>query len=306
MFLGIDWGGTYIKAGLVNSQGKILKKEVFSSQSFKRRKVLLDTIESLVNKLERRRIQAIGIGVPGIIASESGWIYYLPNISGWRNFPLKGVLEKRLRLPVFVDNDANTFALAEAHFGAAKNAKHAIFLTLGTGLGGAVLIDGKVLEGRTSASELGHVPVSLEKRKCACGGNGCIETFVGSHRLLEKYNKLRGQKPEIKDVKQIYQKALQGEKEALIVWREFSYALGVFLSGMVNVFNPERIVLGGGVAGAFKLFKPLLWKVIKTQSMWPQIKGLKIVKAKLEYAGIIGAALLAKQSLVKAKQSKAD
>lgn len=297
VFLGIDWGGTYIKAGVVDSQGRILKKLTLASKQLRQKQVFIKEIGSLVKKFSSFNIQAVGIGAPGIINIKKGFIYYLPNIEGWRNYPLKKTLEKKLKIPVFVDNDANVFALAEARQGSAKNKSRVIFLTLGTGLGGAVIFDGKILDSSISALELGHVPLSLEKRKCGCGGYGCIETFTGNTYLLKRYRQLKKNKTAVKEVKEIFEKALKGEAQALTVWKEFSLALGMFLSGMVNIFNPEVIVFGGGVSGAFKIFKPLVLKTIKTQAMQPQVQGLKLVKAKLKEAGIIGAALLAKEKI---------
>jgi len=296
-FLGIDWGGTYIKTGVVNNQGKILKKALYSSQALRKKKVFLNELESILRKFSSFNIKGIGIGAPGIINTSNGQIYYLPNVSGWRGYPLQDVLREKLKLPVFVDNDANVFALAEARCGAGKGKSRAIFLTLGTGLGGAIIFNGKILKGAMSALELGHVPIALKGLKCSCGGRGCIETYVGNKYLLSKYRKIKKSKIDIKEVKEIFKKGLAGEKEALMVWKDFSYALGKFLSGMVNIFNPEVIIFGGGVSGAFKLFKPYIWETIKNNTMWPQMKGLSLVKAKVNNAGIVGAALLAKESL---------
>jgi glucokinase len=297
VFLGIDWGGTYIKAGIINSQGKILAKTIYRSQELKKKAAFISEIKSLVKSFSNFKIKGVGIGAPGIIDIEKGFIYYLPNISGWKNYPLRDILRKQLKLPVFVDNDANVFALAEARLGAARAKRCAIFLTLGTGLGGAVIFNGKILEARTSAAELGHVAVSLENRPCSCGGKGCIETFTGSKYLLKKYSQLKGKNIKTNEVKDIYEAALHKDKAALKVWEEFSKALGMFLAGMVNIFNPEAIVIGGGVAGAFSLFKPWVLRQIRQQAMWPQVKNLKLVKAKLRDAGIIGAGLLVKESL---------
>ncbi|MBU1122737.1 MAG: ROK family protein [Candidatus Omnitrophota bacterium] len=297
VFLGVDWGGTYIKAGVVDGKGRIVEKEVFSSSKLKDKRVFISEIKKLLFRFSRYKITAVGIGAPGIIDTNKGFIYYLPNVSGWKNYPLRTVLQKELRLPVYIDNDANLFALAEAKIGAAKDRRRAIFLTLGTGLGGAVILDGKILEGRTSASELGHMPVDIMGRKCGCGGRGCIETLVGNRYLLEDYRK-RKKNTKVKDVKEIYDRALSGEASALAVWISFSKGLGMFLSGMVNTFNPEVIVFGGGVSGAFSLFKPMVWKVIRQQAMWPQVKGLKLVRAKLKDTGIIGAGLLAKENSI--------
>ncbi|MBU2102183.1 MAG: ROK family protein [Candidatus Omnitrophota bacterium] len=301
-YIGIDWGGTYIKSGLVSEKGTVIAKEVFSSSLLKKKKVFIETVSRLVKKYANRRIGAIGIGAPGIIDTTKGFIYYLPNIAGWKNYPLKTILQKKLRVPVFVDNDANVFALAEARLGAAKKTKRAIFLTLGTGLGGAVIWNGNILEGRASASEIGHVPIAIEGRPCSCGGNGCIETFVGAPHLLSHYALLEPG-ARVTEVKEIFRRALAHDPSAITVWRNFAHALGKFLGGMVNIFNPEIIVLGGGVAGAFSFFKPLLERAIRTQAMWPNHKGLRLVRARLSDPGIIGAGLLAKERLNRASQS---
>lgn len=297
VYLGVDWGGTYIKAGIVTKEGRILEKIVYSSTSLRKQKAFISEIKKLKETFGKYNIRAVGIGAPGMINVESGSIYYLPNVPGWKNFPLKKRLTKELKIPVFIDNDANIFALAEVRRGAGRGMKRAIFLTLGTGLGGAVIFDGKILEGKTSASELGHVVMDLNGKKCGCGGRGCIETFTGSNHLLQRYRQLKRIKTAPREVKEIFDRAKTGEKEALIVWKEFSSYLGKFLAGMVNIFNPEIIILGGGVSGAFGLFRPMLWSALKKQAMWPQLTGLKLVKAKLNDAGIIGAALLAKEKL---------
>ncbi len=297
-YLGIDWGGTYVKAGLVNNKGKVLERRTYASKELGKKKGFIEEVRSLIEEFKKFDIRAIGIGAPGIIDIEKGFIYYLPNIPGWKNFPLKTVLEEKFKIPVFVNNDANLFALAEARLGAGYGYLRGIFLTLGTGLGGAVISDGKLIPTRVSSLELGHVPVALKGRKCSCGGQGCVETFVGNKYLLKRYKALN-KNTKAKEAKDIFEDALRGQKKALIVWDEFSYALGMFLSGMINIFNPQVIVFGGGVSGAFRLFKPRLLKVIKQQAMWPQAKNIKLLKAKLKESGIMGAFLWAKESLNK-------
>lgn len=297
VFLGIDWGGTYIKAGLVDSRGKILKKRIYSSTRLKQSQGFIENLRLLLKDFSAFAIKGIGIGAPGIIDLDKGFIYYLPNIPGWERYPLRGVLEKETGLPVFVDNDANVFALAESRLGAGKGKERAIFLTLGTGLGGAVIWNGELLEDRISAAELGHVPINSRGRLCGCGGRGCIETYVGNRYLIGRYRRLKKNKTDVREVKQLFQRGLSGEKEALTVWKEFSHNLGKFLAGMINIFNPQAVIFGGGVSGAFRLFKPLLAAEIKKQVMWPQNLGVKLVKAKLKDSGIIGASLLAKEKL---------
>ncbi|HIE35893.1 MAG TPA: ROK family protein [Candidatus Omnitrophica bacterium] len=295
--LGIDWGGTFIKIGLVKISGKVnlLKKLVYASERLKEKETFISKLISLIEEFKDYKIKGIGIGAPGIIDTRKGFIYYLPNVKGWENFPLKEMLEGRLKIPVFVDNDANLFALGEAKLGVGKEKKRIIFLTLGTGLGSSIIWEGKILEAGTSSLELAHVPVSLKGRKCGCGARGCIETFIGAKYLLRRYYQLK--KERIKEVRELFQRGLKKEKEALIVWREFSYSLGKFLAGMVNIFNPQMIIIGGGVSGAFRLFKPLLLETIKKEAMWPQLKNLKLVRAKLKNAAIFGAAIMVKERL---------
>ena len=296
MILAIDWGGTYIQIGFIDNNGKILSRQTISSSKLKEKNVFVAYLEKLVLSQRKGTISAVGIAAPGIINVQKGFIYYLPNIAGWESYPLKNILQKRLGIPVFIDNDANAFALAEARFGAAKNISRAIFLTLGTGLGGAVIFNSKILKGVVSAVELGHTPIALSGQRCSCGGWGCIETFVGSKYLIEHYNQITNKKNKGIEVKDIFIRAIKGEKAALKVWQDFSYALGMFLSGMINIFNPEKIIFGGGISKAFSLFKPLVWSAIKKQAMEPQIKCVKLVKAKLKNPGIIGAGLLAIES----------
>ena len=296
-YLGIDWGGTYVKAGILGSNGKIVKKVVYASKKLGQKKNFIREIDCLIKGFKSYNIKGIGIGAPGIINIKNGFIYYLPNIPGWKNFPLAATLKKKFKLPVFVDNDANLFALAESRYGAAKDKSRSIFLTLGTGLGGSIIFNKKILNDQISALELGHVPVSLKGQKCGCGSIGCIETFVGNKYLLKRYRQLKKNKTKVNDISQVYEKALKGEPEAILLWREFSYCLGKFLSGMVNIFNPQVIIFGGGVSGAFKVFKPYLWETLKACAIAPQLKGLKLVRAQLKDAGIIGAALLAKDNL---------
>ncbi|MDD5069250.1 MAG: ROK family protein [Candidatus Omnitrophica bacterium] len=312
-YLGIDWGGTYIKAGLVDRSGSILKSKVFESSSFLDKKCFINALKYLVisledfkpkknplsKKSEKIKIKAVGIGAPGIIDVKKGFIYYLPNVLGWERYPLKATLEKSLNLPVYVNNDANLFALAESRIGAAKGKSRVLFFTLGTGLGGAIIIEGRILEGRTSATELAHVPINLKGARCGCGSFGCIETYTGNRYLLKRYKAIKKGKTEVSDIKTIYLRAKNKEKEALLLWEEFSYNFGRYLSGMINIFNPEIIVLGGGVSGAIDVFKPMLLKVINQFTVWPHLKDLKIVPAKVKNAGIVGAAFLAKEALSK-------
>ena len=292
-YLGIDWGGTFIKIGLLK-KGKVQKKIVFSSRKLIKKQIFLQRLEELKKKFSS--FKAVGIGAPGIVDIKKGSIYYLPNVEGWENFPLRRSLEKIFEVPVFVDNDANLFGLGELKKGVAQGKKRVIFLTLGTGVGSSVALEGKIVRGENSAFELGHVPLILKGRRCSCGSSGCIETFVGAKYLRRKYCHLKGENVEVVE---IFQRAKNKEREALSLWDEVGYYLGRFLAGMINIFNPEMIVLGGGVSGAFSFFKNSLWKAIKKYTMWPHLKNLKIKKARLKDSALVGASILAQESLRK-------
>lgn len=295
-YLGIDWGGTFIKAGVVDLTGKIHASRVIRTDHLSRRNVFFQKVDGLLYDFRLYSLRGIGVGAPGIINVLKGKIHCLTNVPGWDNYPLRKKLEEKFSLPAFVDNDANVFALAESRFGAAKKYQRAVFLTLGTGLGGAVSNEGKILRGEFSAGELGHVPVSLHGRKCNCGARGCVETMVGSNYLMKRYCKLKNikfdEETAERGVKYIFERAVEGESPALSVWKEFSFGLGRFLAGMINVFNPEIVVFGGGVSGAFKIFAPMVRAVIRDNAMSAHVKNLKLVRARLKNSGVIGAAVL--------------
>lgn len=296
-FLGIDWGGTYLKAGVVDTAGRVIRKTILNTKEMQTDKLFFKGINNLLECYKTLNIKAVGIGAPGVIFLKKGIIHHLGNVPYWENYPIKSVADKRLKLPVFINNDANVFGLAESRLGAAKGANCAIFLTIGTGLGGAVIHHGQLLESETSACELGHVPISLEGRKCGCGGIGCIETFVGNKYLLRRYHELSSKHQWVTSVEELYHKARHGDKVAMKVWEEFSRALGMFIAGMLNIFDPDVVVIGGGIAGAFPLFKPMVMDTISHQAMQPFLRKVKLVRAKLRNPGIIGAALLAMEKL---------
>ena len=298
-FLGIDWGGTYIKAGVVDGDGRIARRFVYSSGEFKKKNAFISKISNVIKDVKEYRVKSVGVGAPGLINVEEGFIYYLPNIKGWEKYPLKKVLENKINLPAYIDTDANVFTLAEFLRGAAQGVQRGIFLTLGTGLGGGLILNGMVFRGRTSAAELGHFPIDPRGDKCGCGAIGCVETFVGNRYLENKYRSIKKSRHSV-TVKEIFQRMRDGDKAAAVVVEEFSSNLGRFLAGLVNIFNPEKIIIGGGISASLPLFKPYLWREIKRQAMGPNIKGLRIVRAKLKSgAGVIGAALFAKEMMKK-------
>ncbi len=295
MWVGIDMGGTNTKIGLVDSEGKILETRVFSTKDFSKpnnwvKRVLLE-IRSL-----GRRIRGVGIGVPGAVNFSEGKVLYLPNVPGWENFKLVDKLRTGLgeRVKVAVDNDATVMALAEFTYGAGKGFSNVICLTLGTGVGGGIIINGEVYRGTDGvAGEVGHFPLVPWGKDCSCGGKGCLERYVGNASLIGWARKMGLLDSKESDLGKITKMARSGNKKAVEFWDRVAYTMSPTIIGLVNVLNPELVIIGGGVANAGQfLFGPLR-SYVRSYAMKVQAKRVKIVKAKLgNSSGIIGASLL--------------
>lgn len=298
-YIGVDLGGTYTKIGLVDKKGKIIAKRTLKTMNYKRSSLIdkiVDSIDKLLieKKLKRRNISGIGMGLPGLIDSRRGVVRYLVNIPGWRNVYLKRLLEARLNIKTYIDNDVNLMTLGELYYGAGKNAGNLICITLGTGVGGGIVIDGKLYRGTDLvAGEIGHIPINEKGPRCNCGGIACIESYIGNRYLIKKLKK----KNKKFTFELVDKAARMGDRFAIRFWKEVGTKLGIALTGVINFLNPEKIVIGGGIANAGRfLFDPLK-ETVKKRAMKIQGKSVKIVKAKLGGdAGIIGAAILVKIS----------
>ncbi len=310
--IGIDLGGTYTKLALIDSKGKIKHRSRLSTADFDSRDSLLEAISREIRSLIRKagltsgNIEGVGIGVPGLVDFNRGLVYGLTNVRGWKNTPLKLLLERKLKMPVLVDNDVNIMALGECKFGAGRGARDAVCITLGTGVGGGIIIDGSLYRGATfSAGEVGHMPLKEDGLACNCGGYGCLERYVGNrHIASEMKSAIRaGRAPGVKAMVKgdlssvtpeiISSAARKGDKAAIALWDKIGKRIGTTLSGIVNLLNPEMIIIGGGVADAGEpLFGPIR-QTVKRRSMRVPGRAVKILKAKLgNDAGMIGAAAL--------------
>lgn len=311
--IGVDIGGGSIKLGLVNRNGRAIQRHIFATTSAGGRRKLFGLLSAHIDELlkaarkKNLKVVGIGVGAPGPIDVERGFVYFFPNIPGWKNTPLKQWLERRFKMPVHVDNDANAMALAEFLFGAGRGAKNLIALTLGTGVGGGLVINGKLFHGpRYSAAEIGHFVINEDGPLCACGNRGCIETYVGSgHFVREIKRRLKsGQKSLLKKwiakghkeltPLLVAQAARQGDRFSKDMWNETGTHLGTALTGLVNILNPEKIILGGGIAqNGSLLFKPFI-ATLKKKAFPIAARSVKVVPAELGVdAGLIGAAALA-------------
>ncbi|MCX7917074.1 MAG: ROK family protein [bacterium] len=304
--IGIDLGGTYIKAGLVNEKGEILKKEQFPTLGEKNdRNLVLAQIEKSIEFAFEEDIDGIGIGTPGVV-DDKGIVYEAPNLPGWDNLNLKKIFEDRFKKKVVVENDVNAIAWGEYLFGAGKGSNTMICITLGTGLGGGIVKDGKLLRGgKYSAIEIGHIPIDYRGPKCKCGNYGCIERFVGRDYIIERAIKKikEGEKTKIYelvngDLDKITPKTISeayelGDKLAEEIWIDVGICLGAMFSGLVNLLNPDLIIIGGGIAQVGKILFETIEKVIKERAMRILTQNLKILPAGLGInSGIVASAAL--------------
>jgi len=300
--VGIDLGATNLKIALLDLRYHIKDKETLNTQKFIKKENLILAIIGSVNKiiknnkLNRANILGIGLGLPGPIDYEKGIVHFFPNIPGWKEVNLKSILERKLRLPVFVDNDAKLMSLAEYKLGAAKNARHAVCITLGTGVGGGIIINGNLYRGSNNASgEIGHMPINEEGPRCNCGGRACLETYIGNNRILKEARKLFKREITLEELSYLARKQ---NRKAQAIWSEVAERLGTALAGVVNLLNPDCIVIGGGVAGAGRILFDNIKKVIARRAMSVQARRVKVFKAQLgNDAGLIGAAIMVRSGL---------
>ena len=302
MQIGIDIGGTTIKGGIVDESGKIIKTLSISSnwaQGYHH--VLGDLINLIQNLLdESGGLVEIGIGIPGIVSEDGQMILACPNLY-WKNRPLKADLEKELGLKVYMINDATAAALGEIRFGSGVGKKTIVMLTLGTGIGGGVIINNQIIRGvHGVASEIGHMLVGENFYDCSCGKNGCLETFSSVTALinycqmrLEKKDESRLQKYEVLNGAIIFKEAENGDCLANDAVNRMSHYLGIALSNISDLIDPELFIIGGGLSAAGPFLLDKIKAATKKCLTYPQITRPEIVLATLgNQAGIIGASQL--------------
>ncbi len=307
--IGIDLGGTNIKAGLVDKSGKILfKTSVPTESELGYKHVIEQIIKATTIVIEKDDdVVGIGIGAPGIVSAEEGTVKSPPNIPGWKKVNLGKILSDKFGKKVFVENDANAAAIGEYIFGAGKTTKSFIMVTLGTGVGGGIIYDGKLFRGETGgAGEIGHVTINYKGRKCNCGSYGCVETYVGNQRIVEKVKReiksnpdskvveLAGEKLETLSPKTLYDAAKLGDEYAIKAIEDIAVMLGAAFASTVNLLDISTIILGGGVSGFGNFLLTPLKKNLKERVLAPNRPRVKIKLSKLKNdAGIKGASSLA-------------
>ena len=308
-YVGIDLGGTFIKGGLVDSEGNVLIKDKTPTESEFGADRVAENVAKLVHGLLERLnmtkndVVGIGMGVPGMIDSERGVVIYSNNLR-WEHFAIGGEVEKMTGLKVKIANDANVAALGEVVFGGAKNKKNVILLTLGTGVVGGIVAEGKLIEGNKGAgAELGHAVIIAGGEQCTCGRKWCLESYASATALIRDTKREMLQNPQSKMWEVGSLDKVDGEtafkyqaedKSAKKVVDTYIERLAFGVTNFANIFRPEVVLLGGGVsAEGDNLVKPVQAIVDREIFAGDKGPGVKVDTAKLKNsAGILGAAAL--------------
>jgi glucokinase len=280
----VDLGGTNLRIAAVDERGKLLEKQTTGTQVSRGRDHVIgemcDHILDLSAKFASSGTMAgIGIGVPGIIDMDSGMLRESPNLPGWNDYPVQREIEKRLNAPVILENDANAAALGEKWLGAARDFDSMCMITLGTGVGGGLVFDGRIWHGMNGmAGELGHINVSPDGHPCGCSSMGCVEQYASATAIVRMAKEAiaSGKAPELQRVAEgedkefnsrlVYQMAVQGDRPAQEIYRRVGESLGIMLAGMINALNLPMYVLGGGVASAWEAFAPAMFAEVRRRS----------------------------------------
>lgn len=306
--IGVDLGGTNLRTAILNPDGNILdrhKEATHAADGWE--KVVARLIENIKRQSESAvrqgfDVAAVGVGAPGVIQADKGVVVKSPNFPDWNNLPLKVQLEKTLGIPVFLENDANAAALGEQWRGAGRGITSMILLTLGTGVGGGIILDNKIWHGADGmAGEIGHMTLVPDGRPCTCGNTGCLEMYSSARGIVQSYReaqaKTSGRVPDQMEQissEQVYEAAGAGNEIALRVMKDMGRMLGIGIASLINIFNPERIVVGGGVTAAWPLFIGATREEIIKRAFEVPAKRTEIVPSELgDDAGLVGAAAVA-------------
>ncbi len=299
--VGLDLGGTAIKYGICSAKGEILHESQCPTQADQPAEVILNDLLTAAREAidiaqkNGTAISAIGMGTPGSVNVESGTLMgNTPNFKLWKNVKIKPWLESRLNLPVWIDNDANMMAFGEARYGAGDGASNVACITLGTGIGGGIVIDNKLFRGSNYAgSELGHMSIRYDGIRCRCGGIGCWEMYASATAMIENYNRLKPNE-KIESTITIFERYNAGEAEATQVIDEEIQIVSIGVANMLNIFNPQVIIIGGGVSEAGDWFVAAIAEKALPLAMASATANVRIVRARLgNKAGLLGAAAFA-------------
>ena len=321
LIIGVDLGGTNIKAGVVSLRGKVQKRIKVPTESGQGGEKVMEnikkTVHQLLNGLDKENILGIGMGTPGVVDLKTGVLLGgSENLPGWAGTPIKPELEKEFSLPSFADNDVNVVTLGEHWQGAGKGIENLFCLTLGTGIGGGIVINGKLYRGSGYyAGEVGHTTINFEGLACNCGSFGCLETYGSSRAIAHQclsaiQNKkvesnllsLVDDETEKVNTGTVVKAATEGDRLCQAVIAETARALGAGIANVINLLNPQMVIVGGGVSKAGDILLRPLREQIQRYALPIAYKTAKIVRAELgDAGGIVGSAALVMEQLGLAK-----
>ena len=294
--IGVDLGGTNLRVAAVDSNGQILQKisepAIYDTGPQRVVKDIVEVINKIRSDVGTTGLRGVGIGVPGFIDMEAGVVLGSANLPGFQGFPVRDEIQEHLGTPIIIENDANAAALGEMWMGAGRNVKDLILLTLGTGIGGGIVIDGRVLHGFLGmAGEFGHMTVFPDGNPCGCGNCGCLEKHASATAIAAMGRMMHFGK-EVTSAG-VYELALAGNERARLVFKAMGRALGITLANLINIFNFPLYLISGGPLPAWDMFTPSMFEEIKQRSSTYARSGTRIEKAALgSDAGLYGAAYL--------------
>jgi len=313
--LAIDLGGTKIIAAIISNQGRVITREYYLTLAeegpqlvIKRTLSAIDRLLSL-GKIDSSQLNSISIAAAGAINFGKGLVTLSPNLPGWYDIPLRDLIKEKYRVNTLLINDASAAALGEHRFGAGKGVNNLILLTLGTGIGGGIIINGKLYSGPCgSAGEIGHMTIDVNGPRCRCGNIGCLEMLVsGTAVAREAIKRIRqGERSSLTEIvegkiesitaEKVEVAAQGGDSLALEVILKAANYLGVGMVNLVNIFNPEMIIVGGGMAKMGNLLLDPARQVVRERAFQLPAQAVRIVPAQLgDDAGVLGAAVFAFQ-----------
>lgn len=323
--LGIDLGGSKILSAVVNEGGRMLSRDHSLTPAARGPeaviRALLASARTALNQagISVAELAGIGIGAPGLSNPETGVVFTSPNLPGWKDVPLKDIVEEEMGVKTYLINDANAAALGEMWFGAARGARNFIYITLSTGIGGGIVIDGQVYSGALgTAGEIGHMTIEADGPRCNCGNTGCWEMLASGTALAREVKKRlkEGAKTTILDyadgsldkvtAEVVHCAAEQGDALARELIARTSYYVGVGLANLINIFNPELIIIGGGLSNMGAMLLEPAYKVAGERAYQVAFASVRFARAELgRNSGAIGVAAFVLQQIREEKKIRA-
>jgi glucokinase len=295
--IGMDLGGTNLRVAGVGAHGGIV--ELYRERTLAREgpEPVIERIVAAIRSVSARVgaaggvVRGVVLGAPGIISSREGTVVASPNLPGWRDVPLRDRVAAAVGFPVLLENDANAAAYGEYWRGAGERCASMVLLTLGTGVGGGLVLGGELWRGADGmAGEIGHITVEPGGRTCRCGNAGCLETYASATGIVASYREFSGFE-ETLTAEEVHRRAQEGDADARQSYREAGRSLGLAFAALVNLLNPERIIIGGGVLPAWDLFMPAAEHEMRRRAFAAPAARVRITPAVLgDLAGVTGAA----------------